>query len=163
VTITIDSAWRVRASGTVDVPVSATAAWGQMRDVLGFLAIDPLHVKVEATSQPDEAGSPRGMQLVLRHRLAGIGPDRVGRVLTWREGEGYAVSDLSRRGVRVGFPHVCIYRVEPRVAGGSRVTIAARGVWTARWMPRWLVRAWLWWAITATEARLAGHFARLCR
>ena len=56
-------------------------------------------------------------------RLAGyqLLVTRRGRVCWWREGVGFAVSDLSMRGGRVGFPHVCGYRVRPMISHSPSV------------------------------------------
>ena len=86
--------------------------------------------------------------------MFGLGPDRIGRVLKWQEGRGYVVSDLSSRGMRVGFPHVCSIDVAPLGEHTSRLTIGARGRWTATWWPRPLVRLWLWWVLRSTEGRV---------
>ncbi len=72
-------------------------------------------------------------------------------------GRGYVVSDLSRRGVRVGFPHVCSYTVRPRGERACRLYIGARGRWTATRAPRPLDRAWLWRVLRATEARVGDR------
>ena len=157
----IDRNWRVRARGVIDVPLPASAVWGQMRDVQRFLTLDPLHVRV--TPAGERRPGRAGQELVISHRLLGIGPDRRGRVLRWREGRGYAVSDLSRRGNRRGFPHICAYEVEPAGPGRCRLTIAARGVWTARWLPRWAGRLWIWWVLVATDARVRRELRAYAR
>lgn len=152
---------RVDASVTIDVPLSATTVWGQMRDIATFITIDPLHHRLRL--EPDGMRTfppPIGTRFVLEHRVLGIGPDRVGRILRWREGEGYAVSDLSRRGPGSGFPHVCVYRVEPVGPHASQVVVEARGRWTARWMPRWLTRAWLRWVLVHTGEHIETWFSR---
>lgn len=156
-TITIDHRWRVRAEASFDLPVSAGAAWGQMRDWRRFLTIDPLHARLDDIRSPAKP-SPAGTTFLLRHRLLGVGPTRRGRLLSWHEGRGYAISDLSRRPGRVGFPHVCTYAVESIDADRCRVTLGARGLWTATRGPRWLVRLWLAWVLRATESRVRAEF-----
>lgn len=150
---------RVDASVTVEVPLAASTVWGQMRDITSFVTIDPLHHRLRL-EQADDAPfpPPAGVAIVLEHRLFGIGPDRIGRLLRWREGEGYALSDLSKRGVTQGFPHICTYNVEPVDAQSSRVRVGARGRWTATWMPRWMIHAWLRWVLTHTEWHLERWF-----
>jgi len=159
--LVIDPQFRVNASATLDLNLPAAAVWGQMRDVARFLSRDPLHVRVEFPNGPPDMRRPRGAALILAHRLAAIGPDRVGRILTWREGIDYAVSDLSRRGNRVGFPHICTYRVDPIDAAHSRLTLGARGRWTATWVPRALIRLWIGWVLMATERRIRLKFDAL--
>lgn len=155
----IDVSWRVTASHDVEIPLSDVTVWGQMRDYMRFLTLDPLHVKVSRVESG--AASPRGDRLVISHRLLGLGPDRVGRVLTWREGKGYAISDISRAGRRRGFPHVCTYEIRSRSPKRTVLRIGARGRWTATWMPRWAARMWLWWVLRATGAHIEMEFARL--
>lgn len=156
--IDISPTWRVHASGSIEVPLSAPTVWGQMRDIAEFLCIDPLHSRVLV--EPGRSGATlRGTSIIIEHRLLGIGPDRLGRVLRVDEGRGFVVSDLSARGVQVGFPHVCIYELQAVGAHRARIHVSARGKWTATWVPRWLVKAWLWWILRSTESMLSGHFA----
>lgn len=151
--IEIDDRWRVRARCDADMPVSASEMWGQMRDWMRFIRIDPLHASVRLVSRPTSGDpwSPKGSRFVIGHRLLGIGPDRIGRILRWREGRGFAFSDLSQRGVRVGFPHVCGYELKPMSESRCCLTISARGRWTARWLPRWIVRLWMRWVLVETR------------
>lgn len=155
--IVVDRAWRVKASEQIELPMRASRAWGQMRDMREFLTIDPLHAKVRF--DPPEAHVPRvGTPIVIEHRFLGLGPDRIGRVLRWREGSGFVVSDLSRRGMKVGFPHICAYAVEPISDHRCRLTMTARGRWTATFLPRWVVRLWMWWVMSSTRQRITMHF-----
>ena len=161
--VTIDRRGRVRARAALVLPVSAGTAWGQIRDVRRFIAIDPLHVRVTIDCSRCERGTMRGAELRIRHRLAGIGPERIGRILWWREGRGFAFSDLSARGRRVGFPHICGYELEPIDGDTCKLVVTARGRWTARVVPRPLARLWIGWVLRATEARIAAEFWRLRR
>ncbi len=154
ISISITPDWRIDARCTADLPLPAAAMWSHMRDVERFLTDDPLHAEVVFDSLPAPQHSFVGAKLTIRHRLFGIGPDRIGRILTWREGRGYAVSDLSRRGVDRAFPHICAFDLAPRGDSACTLTVSARGKWTATWTPRPLVRLWLWWVLAATEARL---------
>lgn len=159
--VSIDARGRVDAAGSFDVPMPAAAVWSRMRDIEWFLTRDPLHVGVRVSRGP--GASRKGSRLVLRHRLLGIGPDRVGRILTWNEGRGYAISDLSRRGVRTGFPHICTYEVSPLGGRRCRITLGARGLWTAKCVPRFMARLWLVWVIKATEAHVMLGLWRLAK
>lgn len=150
--ILLDEHWGVDASGSVQVALPASTVWGQMRDLRRFVTRDPLHVRVDLLSTRLEPGA----EMVILHRLLGIGVTRRSRLLRWEEGRGYAFSDLSLRGKTVGFPHVCSYDLREIDAEHAEVTFAARGRWTATWMPRWLVRLWLHWVIRDTTARI-GH------
>jgi hypothetical protein len=154
ITIRISRDWRVHAECVTDLNVPALRMWARMRDVQRFLADDPLHAEVVFDALPNPHHSFVGAKLTIRHRLLGIGPDRIGRILTWREGRGYAVSDLSRRGVDRAFPHICAFDLAPRTDTACTLTVSARGKWTATWVPRPLVRLWLWWVLAATDARL---------
>lgn len=153
--ISITPRGRVTASRSFIVPLTARQLWGQMRDVEHFIAIDPLHQDVSMNRQG--LPTPRGASLTIPHRLLGLGPTRIGRILQWREGSGFAFSDLSRRGVRKGFPHVCSYWIEPLSNDSCQLTVNAVGRWTARWVPRPLARLWLWWVLAATESDITAH------
>lgn len=168
--IHLDRSGRVDAQSVMHLPMSAGAVWGQMRDLPRFLTRDPLHREVEVV-EPDvqSAGVPArlpwcpGAKLRIRHEFLCLRVWRVGSVLQWQEGVGFAVSDLSSRGVHRGFPHVCLYRVEPISDSTCRLTVSARGRWTATWMPRWLVRLWLRWVLAATEGHLAAELSAVRR
>lgn len=160
----IDRAWRARARSVLELPLPASVVWGQMRDLRRFLTLDPLHVRIEPVGKVGaRRGGWAGQEILISHRLLGIGPDRRGRVLRWAEGSGYAISDLSRRGRRVGFPHVCTYRVDPAGPEACRVTIGVRGVWTARWIPRWAAGMWIRWVLRATDVRVRREMCALAR
>jgi hypothetical protein len=77
--------------------------------------------------------------------------------LEWREGRSYAFSDLSWRGPRRGFPHVYRYALCDAAPGRCRLRVEVNGLWTARRLPRPLVRLWLLWihAKTALSIRAA--------
>lgn len=158
--INIDMHWLVRAEYDLALQMSAATLWGQMRDVERFCAMDPLHrkVTVRSTTFP-----PRGAGMVIQHRLLGVGPDRVGRILRWREGRGYAFSDLSQRGTSVGFPHVCAYEIRATAADSCVLTISARGIWTQRLLPRILVRAWLGYVLCETARCIRSDMHRFMR
>jgi hypothetical protein len=163
--IDVDDKWRVNASCDVHLPISASKLWGQMRDWTRFACIDPLHAHMRVIARPPRTNqeiptTPRGTSIVIAHRFLGIGPDRIGRVLCWREGSGFVFSDLSKRGVKVGFPHVCSYEVHPLTGETCRLRVGARGLWTARWLPRWLVRLWLRWVLAETRSHIQRDMNR---
>ncbi|MCZ6786723.1 MAG: hypothetical protein O7E54_06110 [Planctomycetota bacterium] len=124
---------RVDCRCRIDLPYDPAPVWAVVSNLPRFLTVDPFHERVER----------RGRRLRLWHNAFGFRCLRVGRILHWHEGRGYAFSDLSLRGPRRGFPHVFFVTVEPRGCGGSCLVIRVRGKWTARWMPRFCVRAWL--------------------
>jgi hypothetical protein len=81
----------------------------------------------------------------------------VGRILHWRELNGYSFSDLSPRGPRHAFPHVYRYRLRPLSPTRCQVEVTVAGRWTTPLLPRPLVRLWLAWVFShvATSARNA--------
>lgn len=114
---------RVTCRAAIPLGVSAGRAWGQVRDFGRYASHDYFHHDVRVSG-----GVPRaGVALRLSHRFAGFRVERVGRILRWREGVGFAFSDLSRRGPRAGFPHVFALTLEP--AGDARcvVRLTVRG------------------------------------
>jgi hypothetical protein len=161
--VRVDQRWRVTAHVAIDLPMSPSAVWPFMRDLTRFIAMDPLHARVTVIPRRGSArsgSSPAGAHLIIAHRVLGIGPDRVGRILFWREGRGFAFSDLSRRGVRTGFPHVCLYELAPADAASCRLIVGARGLWTARWLPRWAVKLWIAWVMLETQRCLRSAARR---
>src|SRR5437868_5254284 len=98
--IIVDQHWRVDAAADLSLPMQAATAWGQMRDWRRFMIIDPLHVRVRVLDERKgrQNLSPAGLTLIIEHRFLGIGPNRIGRMLRWREGQGFAFSDLSQMG-----------------------------------------------------------------
>ena len=49
--IVVNARWRVDATAWLDVPLRASAVWGQMRDIQRFLTIDPLHRRVRVADE----------------------------------------------------------------------------------------------------------------
>lgn len=149
--IVISQHGAVTCAAQVNLPLSATAAWGQLRDFARYAQQDFFHADIEI-----EGDIPRsGAAIRLTHRYAGLSVCRHGRILTWREGVGYSFSDLSFRGPRAGFPHVFRYHLEQRGESACQLQITVRGLWTAQWIPRWAARLWLLWVF--------GHVLRIVR
>ena len=141
----------VDCRAAIDLPLSALSTWGQIRDFHRYARQDFFHAKIVV-----EGELPRqGARLTLSHRYLGLVVARVGRILIWREGIGYAFSDLSTRGPRAGFPHVLGYRIEPISESRCRLHIQVRGRWTATHVPRWAAHLWLVWVF--------GHVVRTVR
>lgn len=132
---------RVFLTTTLDVPCSVDRLWRMASDLPRFLTIDPFHARV-TLMRPSPAV---GVHLALAHRVLGLEIMRFGKLLRWREGQGYAFSDLSSRGPNVGFPHVFFVDVTPSPTdpASSRLTIQVKGKWTARWLPAPLIQLWL--------------------
>ena len=143
-TVTVNKSWRVTCHATVEVPLGAGVAWGQLRDFRRFAAQDFFHESVRVAP----GGVRSGAALEIDHRFGPFRVTRVGRVLAWHEGRGYSFSDLSRAGVRSGFPHVYRYRLSPAGEGRCVVDVTIAGLWTLRVLPRWAVRLWLAWVFS---------------
>lgn len=152
--ISVNDRWVVRATADLILPAPSVRVWGWMRDWRTFLEMDPLHVSVERLDPPLPHAD-----LLIRHWFLGLSVDRVGRVLRWREHRGFAISDLSRRGVSVGFPHVCSFELAPCAADSSRIIVGVAGRWTATWLPRMMVRMWIGAILTATVVMMRVHWA----
>lgn len=132
---------RVACTALLHLELSSQCAWGQLRDFRRFASHDYFHQDVRV-----EHGRPRpGARLLLAHQFGLWRVRRHGRILVWREGIGFAFSDLSLDGPHNGFPHVLMYRLEPVSAVRSCLHITVRGRWTAGWIPVWARRLWLAW------------------
>ena len=133
----------------LDVPRPADEIWRRVADLPAFLTIDPFHANVTLMRSSPAAG----VDVVLEHRAFGISLRRYGRLLYWRVGRGYALSDLSARGANRGFPHVFFVSINATDDAHTRLTIDVRGKWTSPWIPVWLGMPWLRY-VMAEHARL---------
>ena len=140
--IGLDRRWGVDLHASFGLPIDAAAAWRHMCDFERFACLDFFHQAVHLS----EPGPRVGTRLRIEHRFVCFAVERIGRILSWREGRSYAFSDLSHRPGR-GFPHVYVYEVQPEGDGRCRFNIMVRGKWTATWLPRPLVRLWLGWVM----------------
>jgi len=147
----------VRLAIELAIPKPVSAVWAVVADLPRFLCIDPFHSRVVLLGTARRPG----VELALEHRAFGVTLWRFGRLLNWRDGAGYAFSDLSARGPRRGFPHVFFVSVEQTEAG-TRLLIRVRGKWTARWLPRPLVRLWLWYVCHDHARLLRAAFEESC-
>ncbi len=122
-------------------PLSPAQLWRRISNLPEFLTIDPFHEQVTLTRDRPAAG----VQLVLQHNAFGRRFQRFGRILRWREGEGYAFSDLSAQGKRVGFPHIFIVSIMPRGSDETNtlLVVEVKGRWNSRVIPVWLGRLWI--------------------
>jgi hypothetical protein len=124
------------------IPLPADEVWTLVGNLRHFACIDPFHQRILVLGPELKPG----VELAIQHGALGISWVRFGRLLYWREGEGYAFSDLSPRGPGRGFPHVFTVEVSPAGPGEARrarLTIHVRGRWTAHWLPRWVRQLWL--------------------
>ena len=157
ITIEVTRSWRVTCRGTVEVPAPATVVWGQLRDFRRFAAQDFFHAAVRVAPP----GVCRGAPLEIDHRFGPFRVTRLGRILQWRENEGYSFSDLSRDGPRRAFPHVYRYRLRPLGPRRCAVEITVAGLWTATFLPRPLVRFWLAWVFSHIAASVQNTLLEL--
>jgi hypothetical protein len=146
-TISVSRSRRVNCEASLALPMSARQVWGQLRDFHRYASHDHFHAGIAV-----EGGVPRaGAALAIAHRYGPFRVRRVGRILRWREGDGFAFSDLSTRGPRAGFPHVLAIRVSDAPTG-CVVNIRVTGRWTAP-TPRWMAPVWLWWVMVSITQR----------
>jgi hypothetical protein len=143
--VQISATGRVACTAVTSLPLSITAAWGQLRHLPTSATHDPFHARVHVG---------RSGALVIEHRYLVFRTVRVGRVLWWREGIGFAFSDLSRTDAAAAFPHVLSYRLEPVGPQACRLHVRVGGRWTLPG-PRWIGRLWLRWVF--------GHVVRTVR
>ena len=137
--ITVDKRGRVDLRAESELPMSAENAWRWLRDFRRFACQDLFHRAVELDREEPQTGA----AFRLKHQFAGIRIWRVGRILFWNEGRSYGFSDLSQRGPRVGFPHVYTHELLPIGDDRCCLRLSVRGLWTATFIPRPLVRLWL--------------------
>ena len=135
----LDRRGRVRLEHAVDLPLPAAAAWNELADLERFACLEFFHRSLWI-----DGGRPRaGAAIRLRHGVPGLAFDRCGRILRWQPGRGWSFSDLSRRGARLGFPHVFDARLTPTGAASCRLVLRVTGLWTLRLLPRPLALLWL--------------------
>jgi len=142
-TVRVHPSRRVECHVRIALQMTARQAWGQLRDFHRYASHDQFHAGIAIADQTPKAGA----ALQIDHRYGPFRIRRVGRILAWREGEGYAFSDLSRRGPRRGFPHVMAMHVRDS-ARGCELAIRVTGLWTAR-TPRWVAKLWLRWVMAS--------------
>lgn len=143
-----ESNGRVHCQATIPLALSIGSAWGQLRDFRRYASHDYFHAAIHVSGIPRQ-----GAHLRLLHRYGCFHVERIGRILRWREGEGFAFSDLSHRGPRSGFPHMLSLRLEPMGDNRSLLHIAVRGQWTTRWIPIVVRRLWLGWVFAYIVSR----------
>jgi len=148
---------RVKLGIELAIPKPAAVVWAVVADLPRFLCVDPYHSRIVYLGKDRRPG----LELALEHRAFGFTIWRLGRLLSWREGAGYAFSDLSARGTASGFPHVFFVGIEPTDIG-TRLSVRVRGKWTAGWIPRPLVRLWLWYVCCEHARLLRAAFEEPC-
>lgn len=142
--------WSVHAGLQIAIPLDAQDMWKKMLQFERFTTIDAFHRRVELK------GAKRpGTKLKIVHGLGFFRLTRIGRILSWREDVGYSFSDMSRRGNKVGFPHIYAYDVKPVQPGVCILNVDVKGKWTARMLPRSIVKLWLRFVLTLNKAALS--------
>ena len=148
---------RIDMEIVLDVPCPVEELWALVSDFGRFVAIDPFHCRAIVLGPELRPG----VALALDHNAFGVRFLRFGRLLRWREGIGYAFSDLSAQGGARGFfPHVFDFTVCPSSsegAGASRLSVRVRGKWTTRWVPKRLGHWWFRY-VCREHARLLRSF-----
>jgi hypothetical protein len=146
---------RVVCDATIELPISAGAAWGQLRDFQSSARHDPFHSKIWIEGNVPKTGA----NLRIEHRYLLARATRVGRILRWEERVGFAFSDLREKFPSRAFPHVLSYRLEHLTNSTSRLRIRVGGRWTAP-IPRWLGRIWLWWVFSHVVRTVQNQLLR---
>jgi hypothetical protein len=154
-TIKIFPTRRVVCAATVRLPLSARVVWGQLRDFQTSARHDPFHAVIHVEGNVPRAGA--GLEIVHRHLL--WRSVRIGRILRWKEGCGFAFSDLCKSDVQRAFPHVLSYRLEAESEKSCELQIMVRGQWTAGG-PRWIGRLWLWWVFSQVVRSVENQLLR---
>ncbi len=135
--------------------MSASVAWGQLRDFRSSASHDPFHAGIKI-----EGGVPRaGARLEILHRHLFWQSVRVGRILRWQEGSGFAFSDLCRGDSSRAFPHVLSYQLEAVSEKACRLNLFVGGRWTAN-VPRSIGRIWLWWVFSQVVRTVENQMLR---
>ncbi len=154
-TVRIHRNGRVCCRASIDLPLSIGAVWGQLRDFRSSATHDPVHAWIVIDGDVPRAGAK--LQIVHRHLL--WQSVRIGRILRWEEGVGYAFSDLYRGDSLRAFPHVLSYQLEAVSPGSCRLMIFVGGRWTAP-VPRWIGRIWLWWVFSHVVRTVENQMLR---
>lgn len=134
---------KIYARIEIAIPISKNKLWEIISNLENFLCIDPFHSRIVIMG----TRICQGTDIALEHQVLGFRFLRFGRILSWREGQGYAFSDLSAKGPRIGFPHVFFIEISPLCEkekfNYSQLSITVKGKWTVRWVPRVLRHWWL--------------------
>ena len=101
--------------------------------------VDPFHISIDL----NESQIQQGTLFQLIHQAFGMRFHRVGRILKWQEGYGYAFSDLSPASPHGLFPHVFFVSVTPVAENVTCLKVQVRGKWMRKYAPRILIQLWL--------------------
>lgn len=158
--VRLSSRWGVHAETTARIDAPADETWTVMQRFNRFIAADPYHTRVTDTQGNRlNALPPRGTRLRIGHGIGFTWFDRVGTLIRHKPGQCFAFTDLSPRGPNAGFPHVYKYTLTPISEQSCEIKLTVRGKWSARWLPRPIVYAWLWWVMAQADWSLRTHTA----
>jgi len=156
--IKFSTRWAVNAQTRVQLDASADEVWAVMQRFNRFIVADPYHTRITDTQGHRlDTLPPRGTALRIGHGIGFTWFSRVGTLVRVVPGKSIAFTDLSTRGRHLGFPHLYHYTLTPINEQMCELTLAVRGRWSARWMPRIAVRAWLAWVLIQARWSLHMH------
>ena len=146
---------RVVCEAMINLPISAGAAWGQLRDVRASGTHDPFHSSIRIEGNVPRAGA----KLEIEHQYILWRTTRIGRILRWNERTGFAFSDLCRSDPQRAFPHIFTLELQPIDSASCRLRIRVGGRWTAP-LPKWIGRIWLWWVFSQLVRNTTNYLLR---
>lgn len=156
--VKLSKRWAAHAETSVALDASAAQVWQVMQRFSRFIAADPYHTRVTNTKNNRlDALPPRGTALRIGHGIGFTWFNRVGTLIRVVPQHSLAFTDLSQRGRTAGFPHVYKYQLEPINENACQLKLVVRGRWSARWLPRLIVYAWLWWVMAQAHWSLRIH------
>lgn len=156
--VRLSSRWAVNAETSVELDASAAEVWQVMQQFSRFIAADPYHTRVTDTQGKRlHTLPPRGTALRIGHGIGLTWFNRAGTLVRVVPNQCLAFTDLSQRGRAVGFPHVYKYQLTPINENACELKLVVCGRWSARWLPRPIVRAWLWWVLAQAKWSLRMH------
>lgn len=150
--------WAVDARTSVQLDASVDEVWAVMQRFDRFIAADPYHTRATDTQGHRlDTLPPRGTAMHIGHGIGFTWFDRVGTLVRVVPDKAIAFTDRSKRGPNLGFPHLYHYTLTPLNEQTCELALAVRGRWSARWMPRSVVRAWLVWVLVQARWSLRMH------
>lgn len=158
--VRLSSRWGVHAQTSATLDASTEEVWAIMQRFNRFIAADPYHTRVtDAQGNRLATLPPPGTALRIGHGIGFTWFDRHGTLIRHKPGQGFAFTDLSPRGRNAGFPHVYKYQLTTISESTCEFKLTVRGKWSARWLPRAVVYAWLWWVMVQAGWSLRTHTA----
>jgi len=125
---------KVEIGLSINVPLNRKKLWNIISNLEKFLVVDPLHKRVIIGND---------QEIILEHQVLWYRFLRIGKILYWDEGYGYAFSDISSRGSKKGFPHVFYINITSENEETSKLNIRVKGKWTEKLIPKVLKQLWV--------------------